>query len=360
MTNTADSILALLRIAKYGGEESVMISDYGKLYEESMRQKVAYVVLYALRKAHLLDACDEQVRYTWLAQAMIQQQVVDSDTRAIEGLAELYARHGLRMVVLKGRSMATYYPNEVLRNVGDIDIALLDAEGSMDEAWKVGDKAVEQALGHPLDYSHEHHTVFQYKGRPVENHYDIVSARMSPTARYVDGVLKGLLAHGCTPCKVGSSTVLLPCATFNAIFIIRHMAQHFAGSHILLRHLLDWAWFLDKEHESVDWHLASEVWQRCGMTDFVCAVNAICVRYLGVPEAVFHGYCSNDEALVQRVLDDILYSPVRDWVAPRRCVLLFRLRRFFATTWKRRLVYKETLLTQLWRGGMIFLKVKRL
>ena len=358
MTNTEDSILALLRIAKYGGDIPVRIDDYGKLYEESMRQKVAYVVLYALRKTGRLEACDDQVRYTWLAQAMIQQQVVDKDSRAIKGLAELYAGKGLRMVLLKGRGLATYYPAVATRNVGDIDLALLDADGKMDDAWRIGDKAVEQALGQPLDHGHEHHTVFQFMGRPVENHYDIVATDMSPIGRYVDGELKRLLEQDYRPFEVGGAAVLLPGATFNAIFIIRHMAQHFAGSHIYLRHLLDWAWFLDKEHCEVNWALASEVWDRCGMTEFVRVVNAICVRYLGMPAEAAHGYCSADEALTERVLDDILRTPVGEWKAGRHGVLLLRLRRFFATRWKRRLVYKETLLTQLLRGGLLLLRKK--
>ena len=45
-----------------------------------------------------------------------------------------------------------------------------------------------------IDYSHHHHSVFNWKGQIVENHYDIENRYASKKGRQVDDLLKEL-AH---------------------------------------------------------------------------------------------------------------------------------------------------------------------
>lgn len=293
----------------------------------------------------LTSGMSEELYYSWLGQVMLQEQRYDAQKRAMLGLSEFYERHGIGMTVLKGYGLSLNYPEPEHRPVGDIDVWLFDkASADGVPAWKRGDAEVEKALGIKVDSSHEHHTVFVFEGCMVENHYDIINTKGTRSSRQIDHTLKELLLK---EHELHESNIYLPSATFNAIFLIRHMGQHIAGEKVSLRHLLDWGLFLDKHFEEVDWEFVLPYWQKMGIGRFASAVNTICKRYLGFDERIFHGALMNEgNPLVERLMNDIL-SPEFKIEKPAGGTLqtsLWKTRRFFANGWKRRLVYKEGLL----------------
>ena len=77
----------------------------------------------------------------------------------------------------------------------------------------------------------------------MENHYDIKNRYADRTGRIADDLLKQMTLEN----RKEKDGVYFPSANFNGIFLISHASAHFAGNHITLRHLLDWALFVDKE-----------------------------------------------------------------------------------------------------------------
>ena len=49
-------------------------------------------------------------------------------------------------------------------------------------AWRRGDEVIRQR-GIAIDYSHHHHSVFNWRGQMVENHYDIVNRYAGKSGR---------------------------------------------------------------------------------------------------------------------------------------------------------------------------------
>ena len=74
----------------------------------------------------------------------------------------------------------------------------------------------------------------------------------------------------------------LPLPDLNALFLMRHMAVHFAAVEIGLRHLSDWAVFLAADGRRVNWQELRAVYREHNMLRFADAVTGLCVRYLGV------------------------------------------------------------------------------
>lgn len=52
-------------------------------------------------------------------------------------------------------------------------------------AWKRGDEVIRRR-GIAIDYSHHHHSVFNWNGQMVENHYDIVNRYAGKSGRMED------------------------------------------------------------------------------------------------------------------------------------------------------------------------------
>ena len=178
----------------------------------------------------------------------------------------------------------------------------------------------------------------------VENHYDIVNRYAGKSGRMEDDMFKQMATEGRKEVVVDGIKVYLPSATFNGIFLLRHASAHFAGSHITLRHLLDWALFVDKQWKEIDWPFVTDWLTRLGLRRFFCCMNALSIDCLGIAAEKFP-VLERDAALEQRVLADILHPTFSE----KGSGFLFKLRRLKANMWKRNLVALEPLVPRMVR-----------
>ncbi len=286
--------------------------------------------------------------------------------QAVASLAGFYNAHGYRMMVLKGYACSLNWPRPEHRPCGDIDIWLF---GQQPEA----DDALTKATGIEVDTSHHHHTVFNWGGFMVENHYDFVNVHSYRSSRRMERLFKELGAfeqknenenqnenlsqkaqkgHGFThqPVELMGERLWLPSPNLHALFLLRHLGAHFAAIDISLRQLLDWAFFAEKHTAEVDWEWLQGVLEEYGMSLFFHCVNAICVEDLGFTEEVFPKG-DFDPLLKQRILTDIL-APEYSREEPAAFIpkMTYKYRRWQGNAWKQRLVYDDNRFVSFWTG----------
>ena len=239
-----------------------------------------------------------------------------------------------------------------------------EAQGKLDSgqarlpAWRRGDEVIRRR-GIAIDYSHHHHSVFNWNGPHslrqaqgklgsgqvmVENHYDIENRYADKNGRMLDDLLKELAGKGRKEVEVDGVKLYFPSPTFNGIFLVKHSASHFAGDHITLRHLLDWALFVDKQWKEIDWPFVTDWLSRLGLLKFFACMNALSIDCLGIPAEKFP-VLERDAELEKRVLEDILHPTFDE----KGSGFLFKLRRLKANMWKRNLVASEALVPRLVR-----------
>jgi len=93
------------------------------------------------------------------------------------------------MMLLKGLACGVDWPRPEHRPYGDIDIYLFGKQKEADEALRQA-----QGPGFKVDTSHHHHTVFQWQGFTVENHYDFLNVHHHKSNVELEAILKSL-AH---------------------------------------------------------------------------------------------------------------------------------------------------------------------
>ena len=312
-----------------------------------------------------LDSLElEDLKYEWFGSVFQAEEDYNKYLEDIFSLAKTYAEAGIEMMVLKGHGLSLNYPVPAHRPVGDVDVYLFNENESDNRlpAWRRGDEVIKRR-GIAIDYSHHHHSVFSWKGPHslrqaqgklgsgrvmVENHYDIENRYASKKGRQVDDLLKELAREGRkgVECMVDGvrCKIYLPSATFNGIFLISHSASHFAGDHITLRHLLDWALFVDKQWREIDWSFVTDWLSRLGLLKFFTCMNALCIDCLGIAAEKFPAL-ERDAALEKRVLEDILHPTFSE----KGSGFIFKLRRLKANMWKRNLVSSESLVSRMVR-----------
>ena len=263
--------------------------------------------------------------------------------RAISELAGFYNSHGYKMMILKGYACCLDWPRPEHRPLGDIDIWLFGKQ-------KEADAELAKGKGIEIDSSHHHHTVFNVGDFTVENHYDFINVYAHRSSAKLEKVFKKLGQDDTHFVELYGERVYLPSPNLHALFLIKHMVSHFAAAEINLRQVLDWAFFVEKHHNEVDWEWLDGMLEEYHMRDFTHCLNAICVEDLGFEANRFKGLQFNRQ-LKDRILDDIL-EPEYGLGGPMVFFqgLVYKYKRWQGNAWKQKLCYNETRWESFWTG----------
>lgn len=264
---------------------------------------------------------------------------------SMSGLASFYNQHSFQMMVLKGYACALNWPKPEHRPCGDLDIWLFGKQ-------KEADAILSQEKGIKVDSSHHHHTVFNWGDITVENHYDFINVYDYKSSKDIEKILKELGQDDSFFTEVNGERVYLPSPNLHALFLIRHAASHFASTYITLRQVLDWAFFVQKHTNEIDWDWLKDILRKYHMMDFFNCINAICVEDLGFSSGIFPGV-QFSPVLKEKVLRDIL-SPEFTIEEPNSFIprLLYKYKRWYGNGWKQKLCYEDSrisgFLSNLW------------
>lgn len=342
MDTTSSFLLQLVRLGIHPDAELTTTPsdvDWAAVEELAAIQRVTAIAwdgYLRLYEAGMVTVdMDESLKKQWLFtvfQSFEQRYPVYRAT--IGHLASVFARHGIRMMVLKGYGLSLNYPVPMHRPCGDVDFWVF---GEYERA----DSALESELGIRIDRFRHHHTTFHFEGEYFENHYDFVNVHAHPSSKVVEARLKELATMGEEAVDIDGQAICLPSPNFNALFLLRHTAGHFAAIRMHLRHILDWGTFVQKYHSRIDWAGLEAFVESVGMTAFYRVLNGICVDYLGFPVEAFP---TGRDAAEERVMADVLCP---EFSAPCPSSLLsqwlWRYRRWRRGAWKQKLVYPESM-----------------
>lgn len=334
-------LVQLLRISISGISEPLISKvDWTEMMHYSSRQGVLGVAFGAIE--HLRDEDRPHIDFImdWMRQVTYLESIGQKHKDVIADLASLLHTNNIRMLLLKGYGLSLSWPKPALRPMGDIDIYTFGK-------WKEFDKLMHDTLGISICTSHHKHSELTYKGKIVENHYDFLNVHAHKSTAEIERILLDEL--NAYPDKE-IPNLYYPSARFNALYLLRHSGEHFASVEMQLRHVLDWAFFVQKN--KVDWEWLLLTLDRVGMKTYLAVLNAICIRHLGFPSDIFPDLPA-DDALVDRSLNDILhpevkrkhkYNPIRE--------VVFRFQRWWKNGWKNEMVYRESrwqlIITQMW------------
>lgn len=319
--------------------------DWQELKNLADAHGLSAIVLDGLDKSKT-DTLPLQMKLEWIGEVLqnYEQRYKDYQKR-IGQLAGFYYQHGIKMMVLKGYGLSLNWPNPKHRPCGDIDIYVFGN-------YKDADDALHKELGIKIEKGHHHHTVFEWKGYSVENHYDFVNVHYGHGNDELEKVFKELAKDESNVIDIDGQLVYLPSANLHALFLLRHCMQDFASAELNLRQVLDWAFFLEKHTKEVDWKWLVETIKKFKMTDFFNCLNAICVGDLGFDVKIFP-IVQFDPFMKEKVLNEII-SPSFPRGEPCNLLprLVFKYKRWKGNAWKQELCYHDsrtnTFFTSVW------------
>ena len=279
--------------------EAVSPESWEHIYRTAVNQRVCAITWDGVQRLPANRQPPRELRLQWALAADELEKRYLRQRQTASALAARFAENGLRMLVLKGVGLSEDYPIPAHRECGDIDIYSF---GKAEQADRVLQK-----IGAQLYCDVPKHSEYLWLGVQIENHRTLLNVKRNRTEQELNALLTGLLyREGTHEAGNGMET---PPATFNAIFLIRHAAVHFPKEGIVLRHLCDWACFLERHWPEVDHRQFESAMAAGRMERFAALMTAAAVRYLGagVPEP------EHDAARLERFMQEVFTAgPVSD------------------------------------------------
>lgn len=349
-----NSFLNLVRIG-IGNSTRLVNSpaDWNDIKVLAARQGLSAVILDALNteSANLTNNMPVQMKLEWIGEVLQNcEKRYELYKQAIAELAGWYNSHGFKMMVLKGYACSLDWPKPEHRPCGDIDIWLFGKQKEADQCLINSSRIRELENTITIDNSHHHHTVFEWKGFAVENHYDFVNVHHSKSNKSIEKVFKQLGSDDKHLVEVNGEKVFVPSPNLHALFLLRHSLIEFAASSITLRQVMDWAFFVEKHTKEIKWEWLLHVLDEYHMRDFYNCLNAICIEDLGFDSTIFPQVQFNPYQKT-RVLNEILNPRIPN-EKPKMLLnrVVWKINRWQANEWKHNLCYKEGMWSAFWRG----------
>ena len=351
---------SFLQIVRLGiGHSADYISgeiDWANIQAIAEQQGLYAVVLDGVEKLPATQRPPQALLLEWIGEVLQNYEHRYSEyCLTIAEMAEFYNSHGFKMMVLKGYACGLNWPKPNHRPYGDIDIWQFGEQTKADKVLL--DKGIE------VDNSHHHHSVFNWGGFMVENHYDFINVYHHKSNSELETIFKELgkddthyveMTDASTPSTgsgSGSATkVYLPSPNLHALFLLKHTMNDFTSFSMTLRQLLDWAFLVEKHSKEIDWKWLVGVLEKYHMLDFFNIINAICVEELGFNSSIFHSVQFKPE-LKDRVLKDIL-KPEFTADEPASLIprLIYKYKRWKGNAWKQEMCYQESMWSSFWYG----------
>ncbi len=300
-TTEQNILLHLLRRNLYPSKEEGLSkavcesADWNEVFLESLRQAVPIMAFdgAAEYKAYIPD----EVFQRWL---MTSGNVFQTNERVAQAQKELLAileDGGYRYLILKGLAAASYYPRPEFRGLGDVDF-LVDA----DKTKEVGKLLVKNGCK-KWGCAHGHHIAYQRSDAHLELHFEVAGIPYGEAGERVRSFLKDVLENG-KRVELQTGDFVAPKEPYHGLVLLLHMQHHMLGEGLGLRHLCDWACFVERTANEPFWkETLLPFVKEIGLFTYAAVMTKTCALYLGAtcPEWAVEA----DESVCAEVLDDI-------------------------------------------------------
>ena len=265
--------------------------DWQAVYRESIAQSVAALAFSNLDKSILPeDVANEWEEMTY--QVMMSNMQVDADHAKLH---QILLSAKIPYVILKGDASAAYYPDPMLRAMGDVDF-LIDKQNIGNVDLLLRKNGFE-----PQPSNHECERAY-HKGMSVwELHWDVNGVPGGEVGETIHEYLSDMIERA-EPVSLTNGEYLSPTPFHHGLVMLLHVARHMITGGIGLRHLCDWAVFVDRIGDKFP-ELFEDKLKNVGLWRFAQLLTQLSVVYLKCPEQSWMGDLEHE--LLDALKDDL-------------------------------------------------------
>lgn len=270
--------------------------DWMALIKESISQTVSVLAFDSVTP--IKENIPDEIYKQWFNHSYGSIAVNSLVEKSQKELVEILTSGGYDYIILKGLSAANYYEKPELRALGDVDF-LIDPDKK--------NEIKELLVKNGYTASHEEHIchiVFTKPKAHLEMHFKISGMPKGDIGEKVRAFMSKAQSNP-QILTVGGNTFNAPKEKYHAVILLLHMQHHILGEGIGLRHLQDWAFFVNKTYKEPFWERELIPFlKETGLHRFMNTITDICVRYLKIPSPKWLE--ATDNELCNEIIEDIL------------------------------------------------------
>ena len=303
MTESQSFLLTLVRMALWGGEESLPadLPDWQEVLALAKKQTLLGLVAEAVPMLPEGLQPDPQTKLQLHTAAM---RIMSSHALLNRKVADIKTRmdsYGIHTVLFKGQGVALNYPNPQSRQCGDIDLYV--GEKNFARALELLNPETTKKAS---EYRFVKHFNIEEDGVEIEIHRIAeILPGFGHDRRFQRWTVDKLCGPAVRKVEIGGATVNLPPAEFDVLYIMNHAWHHFMTGGIGLRQLCDWSIQLYRYGRSVDVDALSNNLRSFGLIRAWKILSCVAVGYLGLPEDECPLYDASYAGKAAKVLDVI-------------------------------------------------------
>ncbi|MBE6786751.1 MAG: hypothetical protein E7537_00215 [Ruminococcaceae bacterium] len=296
LSPTQEALLALLKPNSEFDFSTLSAEDWEAVRKESISQAVPLLAIEGtLNHTHLIP---NDVSTAWFNLSM-QYLVKNSQVLSAQNkLIKILEDNNFPYIILKGLASASYYPDPTKRVLGDVDFLILPEQQPL-----VEEALINAGYKKELD-EHICHRVFKKPHEHLEMHFEVAGIPNGNAGTLFRNYLKNA-ALKYTNNKNPNFNNPLP--QIHAAIILLHTIHHLLGEGIGLRHLCDWAYFIEKTHTYPFWQEEFlPLLKKSGTFKFACVITKTAHIYLGT--ACPEWAKDIEQNLCEQVIEDLFSS----------------------------------------------------
>jgi hypothetical protein len=221
-------------------------------------------------------------------------------------LVKLMEKQGIKVVVVKGSSIAAAYPVPELRKSGDIDLLFPREEDFHMACGVLSRDGFKQETAMISVY---HRSFFSPEGIDIELHYHMAKPFDDERVnRTLDAILSACQDHLVRMEVMGVSLPVLS-SPYQAFYLLLHMLHHFLGKGFGLKLLCDWVVFWNHSQPDSCKEQFLTLTDSVGFQGFARMISKVCTDYLGLHQeniSFLHTELISDEGaafMIQEILE---------------------------------------------------------
>ncbi len=215
-------------------------ADWASVLEFASVQGVQGVCLQAIEQMPI-GTIPQQTLLQWIGLSEMQRQQFEQTWRAACKLDKLWVAEGIHATILKGRSIAKYYPVPSHRYSCDLDVFIGDEWGRACDLLEGQGISLEREVYKEVEFTLDN--VY------VECHRYITPLRGNKHLKEFECYLRSLLDSGPKQYFEGT-TLVCPPLMFTLMLYIEHALGDLLHGHLMLKHIVDWVVL---RRQAVDW-----------------------------------------------------------------------------------------------------------
>ena len=291
--NTAEAeLLKILSSAFFQSEYQLNERiDYNKVLTEANAQSVLGLVYPIVKSApSLRPEWQEQFFVTVMQNAAIETGHAE--------IHRLLTAEKLPYVTIKGCASASYYPEPNLRCMGDVDFLVKESDYERAQAL-----LLENGFTSAHEDSSERHKSFCKDKLLYELHIRVSGIPKDAIGELCKKKISGMIDNEIILSK-DSGDFYVPNVYYHGLVILLHAVGHITSTGIGLRHICDWAVFVNSIKEEQFLDLFQSDFEEIGLWKFAKILTALCSAYLGMPIKRFAD--GIEKELLENMIEDIL------------------------------------------------------